>query len=67
LKWRRSLNTGLKKAALPYMGNIIGEVCPIMGNSRLLSAFREVNMISMHQPTIPHFMKFLNKTKKGKG
>ncbi len=49
------------------MGNIQSEVCPIRGSSRRLSAPREVNVISMHQPMVPHFIKLLNVHKKGKG
>ena len=63
-----SIKNGLNNAALPYIGNIHKEVCPINFISCFRSDLKEVNIISKHHPTIPQRKKsYIKLNLKGKG
>lgn len=49
---------GIRNTAIPYMGNIQREVFPFKRLSEPFIFDVAVNMISRHQPTVPHSMNF---------
>lgn len=54
----RSLEIGIRNTAIPYIGNIQREVFPFKRLSEPFIFDVAVNMISRHQPTVPHSMNF---------
>lgn len=52
-----SLNSGVRSAAHPYIGNIHNEEFPRSDISLLCNDLSAVNVISMHHPIIPHNIK----------
>lgn len=53
-----SWQSGLRKAAMPYIGNIHREVFPMSFSSRFRYEPKEVNRISRHHPVNPQSKKF---------